>query len=230
MLRGPVNRLARTVAAAGALAAVLGASRPAAAADQPPRVRKFLLGVEGMGLQVPGLQPKITKIDARYLGPTVTLAGIGLVGRWEVVPRVALELVVRSGSLRYHSRGDVISQDMVLAEAGALLYLLRNAVGHLAIDGGAGGLVHAIRYELHDRPRGSQRVGGATIHVGVDLEIRLRRIAFTASLRSLGVITDVARTRTRGALFDGVPESLRRAPVAVFQTYLLGSVGIAYRF
>ena len=225
-----MNRLARTIVGVGVFAAVLGASRSAGAAEPPPRIRKFLLGVEGMGLQVPGLRPQITKIDARYLGPTVTLAGIGIVGRWEVVPRVALELTVRSGSLRYRSRGDVISQAMVLAEAGALLYLLRNEIGHLAIDGGAGGLVHAIRYELHDRPRGSQTVGGATIHVGVDLEIRLRRIAFTASLRSLGVITDVARTRTRGALFDGAPESLRRAPVAVFQTYLLGSVGIAYRF
>ncbi len=227
-----VYRLVRTLAGPALLSGVLAvaAASPVAAADKPPRVRKFLLGIEGVGLQVPALRPKIVALDTRYLGPTVTLGGIGVLGRWQVAPIVALELGVRSGSLRYHSRGDVISQDMVLAEAGALLYLLRNTIGHLAIDGGAGGLVHAIRYELHDRPRGLQMVGAALIHVGADLEIRLHRIAFTASLRSYGVITDVARTRARGALFDGVPESLRRAPVAVFSTYLLGSVGIAYRF
>jgi hypothetical protein len=232
---GLVNRLVRMLAGPavgfGLLAALAAGLAPTvAAAGKPPRERKFLLGVEGMGLQVPALRPKIAALDSKYLGPTVTLGGIGVIGRWQVVPIVALELAVRTGSLRYHSRGDVISQDMVLAEAGALLYLLRNTIGHLAIDGGAGGLVHAIRYELHDRPRGSQRVGAALIHVGVDLEIRLRRIAFTASLRSYGVITDVARTAARGALFDGVPESQRRAPVAVLSTYLLGSVGIAYRF
>jgi hypothetical protein len=227
-LHRPVRTLAWPAVVCGLLAAL--ASGPAAAADRPPRVRKFLLGVEGIGLQVPALRPKIAALDTRYLGPTVTLGGIGVIGRWQVVPLVALELAVRSGSLRYHTRGDVISQDMLLAEAGALLYLLRNSIGHLALDGGAGGLVHAIRYDLHDRPRGSQRVGAALIHVGVDLEVRLRRIAFTASLRSYGVISDVARTRAHGALFDGVPESQRRAPVAVFSTYLLGSVGIAYRF
>lgn len=197
---------------------------------RPARVRRFMLGIEGLGLQVPALRPRITALDARYLGNSVTLGGVGLFGRWQVVPLVSLELGVRSGSLRYRSQGDVISQDMVLAEAGALLYLVRGAVGHLALDGGAGGLMHAIRYELQGRPDGSQIVAAAVIHVGADLELRLRRLAFTASLRAYGVISDVARTRTRGALFDGVSEALRRAPVAVYQTYLLGSVGIAYRF
>jgi hypothetical protein len=254
-----VNRPARPLAAAGLECLLLGvlvlAPVGAAAADLPARaptdsaasagtrpaavdpaparkarVRRFMLGIEGLGLQVPALRPRITTIDARYLGNTVTLGGVGLVGRWQVVPRIALELGVRSGSLRYRNDGDVISQDMVLAEAGALLYLFRGEVGHLALDGGAGGLMHAIRYELRGRPDGAQIVGAALIHVGIDLELRLRRIAFMASLRSYGVITDVARTRTRGALFDGVSEALRRAPVAVFQTYLLGSVGIAYRF
>jgi hypothetical protein len=160
----------------------------------------------------------------------VTLGGVGIFARYQAAPRLGLELGVRSGSLRYRDHGDVISQDMVLAEAGLLLYVLRGAIGHLALDAGGGGLMHAIRYELRDRPDGAQIVGAGLIHVGADLELRLRRIAFTASLRAYGVVTDVARTRTRGALFDGVSGALRRAPVAVFQTYLLGSVGIAYRF
>ncbi len=238
-----MNRPARPVAGllAAATALLCLAARPAAAAAtdaagvagderRPVRARRFMLGIEGLGLQVPALRPRITALDARYLGDTVTLGGVGLFGRYQVVPLVGLELGVRSGSLRYRSRGDVISQDMVLAEVGVLLYVVRGAIGHLALDAGGGGLMHAIRYELQGRPRGAQIVAAGVIHVGADLEIRLRRLAFTASLRSYGVISDVARTRSRGALFDGVPEALRRAPVAVFQTYLLGSVGIAYRF
>ena len=89
---------------------------------------------------------------------------------------------------------------------------------------------HTIRYELEGRPTGTQIVRAGVLHVGVDLEVRLRRLAFTASLRSYGVISDVARTHVRGALFADVSEALQRAPVAVFQTHLFGSVGIAYRF
>lgn len=222
--------LARTLVAGMIVMIVMAYAGPAAAAEPTPRTRRFMLGIEGVGLQVPALRPRITALDARYLGGSVTLGGVGLVGRWQVVPLVGLELGVRSGSLRYRTEAGLISQDMVLAEAGALLYVARGAIGHLALDGGGGGLMHAIRYELDGRPAGSQIVGAALIHVGADLELRLRRVAFTASLRTYGVISDVGRTRTRGALFDGVAAALRQAPVPVFQTYLLGSVGIAYRF
>ncbi len=226
-------RLVRT-AVAGLLAATLGlAAAPTHAADpsqRAPRERRFLLGIEGLGVMVPALRPRITTFDARYLGSSVTLGGVGIFGRVQAAPRIGLELGVRSGSLRYRNQADVISQDMVLAELGVLLYLLRGKVGHFAVDGGGGGLFHAIRYELAGRPNGAQIVGGGLVHVGADLELRLRRIAFTASLRALGVVTDVARTRARGALFDGASEAQRRVPVAVFQTYLLGSVGVAYRF
>lgn len=225
-----MNRSARTVLACLVVAASWPCAGQAAAAGPTPRARRFMLGIEGVGLQVPALRPRITALDARYLGSSVTLGGVGLVGRWHVVPLVGLELGVRSGSLRYRGGQGLISQDMVLIEAGTLLYLARGAIGHLALDGGGGGLLHAIRYELDGRPGGSQIVGAALLHVGVDLELRLRRVAFTASLRAYGVISDVARTRTRGALFEGVSERLRQAPVATFQTYLLGSVGIAYRF
>lgn len=226
-------RLARAAVAA-VLAATLGlAAGPAQARDQPargPRERRFLLGIEGVGIMAPALRPRITALDARYLGSSVTLGGVGVFARLQAVPRIGLELGVRSGSLRYRNKADVISQDMVLAELGVLLYLLRGKVGHFALDGGGGGLFHAIRYELAGRPSGTQIVGGGLVHVGADLELRLRRIAFTASLRALGVVTDVARTRARGELFAGADAALQRAPVAVFQTFLLGSVGIAYRF
>lgn len=224
-----VNRLARTVLACTVLAG-LTAPTTASAAAAEPRPRRFMLGIEGLGLQVPALRPRITRFDPRYLGRSVTLGGVGLVGRWQAAPIVGLELGVRSGSLRYHHGGDVISQDMVTGEAGVLLYLARGAIGQLALDAGAGGMMHAIRYELEGRPGGTQIVAAGLIRVGVDLELRLRRLAFTASLRSYGVISDVARTRTRGALFAEVSDVVRRAPVAVFQTHLLGSVGIAYRF
>lgn len=195
-----------------------------------PRARNFMVGIEGVGLQVPALRPRITTIDPRFLGRSVTLGGLGLFGRWQVAKIVGLELGVRSGSLRYRNAGDVISQDMVMGEAGVLLYLYRGAIGQFALDAGAGAQVHSLRYELTGRPTGSQIVLAGLVRVGADVEVRLRRLAFTASLRSYGVISDVARTHTRGALFEDVSESQRRAPVAVFQTHLFGSVGIAYRF
>lgn len=195
-----------------------------------PRPRNFMIGIEGVGLQVPALRPRITTLDPRYLGRTVTLGGFGLFGRWQAAKIVGLELGVRSGSLRYRNAADVISQDMIMGEAGVLLYVYRGAIGQLALDAGGGALVHAIRYELEGRPTGTQIVRAGVLHVGVDLEVRLRRLAFTASLRSYGVISDVARTHVRGALFADVSEALQRAPVAVFQTHLFGSVGIAYRF
>lgn len=233
-----VNRLARTVLAGTILFCMVltGLAPVAAAAAEPrprrvePRPRRFMVGIEGVGLQVPALRPRITTIDPRYLGRSVTLGGFGLFGRWQAANIVGLELGVRSGSLRYRNTRDVISQDMVMGEAGVLLYLARGAIGQLALDAGGGALVHAIRYELEGRPTGTQIVRAGLIRVGVDLELRLRRLAFTASLRSYGVISDVARTHTRGPLFEDVSEAVRRAPVAVFQTHLLGSVGIAYRF
>jgi hypothetical protein len=249
--RRAVNRLVRTVRAAllllcmalAGLAPVTAAAKPQPKRADPgplrleprsrraePRPRNFMVGIEGVGLQVPALRPRITTIDPRYLGRSVTLGGFGLFGRWQAAKIVGLEVGVRSGSLRYRNAADVISQDMVMGEAGVLLYLYRGNIGQLAIDTGGGALVHAIRYELAERPTGTQIVRAGLIRVGVDLEVRLRRLAFTASLRSYGVISDVARTHTRGPLFADVSEALRRAPVAVFQTHLFGSVGIAYRF
>ena len=62
------------------------------------------------------------------------------------------------------------------------------------------------------------------------LELLLGRFALTFSLRAHGVVTNAARTRATGPLFSGAEESLRRAPLPRFQTYLLGSAGLLYRF
>lgn len=208
----------------------------AAPTPAPPRLgerrplRRWALGVEGVALQIPPLRPRVAHLDARYLGASATLGGVGVVGRVRVVPELALELAVRSGSLRYRSHGDLISQDLLLAELGALLFLARGDIGHFALDAGVGGLGHAIRYELADGRGGRQLVGAFTVRVGADLELQLGRVALTFSLRGYGVVTDAARTRATGALFAGASDADRRAPLPRYQTYLLGSAGLLYRF
>lgn len=219
---------------------VVAAAAPAAptapARASPPRlserdpVRRWAIGIEGVGLQIPPLRPRVVELDARYLGNSVTTGGVGAVGRVRIRPPIALELAVRSGSLRYRSDGDLISQDLLLAEFGALLFLARGDIGHFALDTGVGGLAHAIRYEMEGGRAGAQIVGAFTVRVGADLELLLGRIALTFSLRAYGVVTDLARTRASGALFSGVSDELRRAPLPRFQTHLLGSAGVLYRF
>lgn len=202
----------------------------------PPRlsertpVRRWALGIEGVALQIPPLRPRIVGLDARYLGNSVTTGGVGAVGRVRLRPQIALELAVRSGSLRYRSEGDLISQDLLLAELGALLFLARGDIGHFALDTGVGGLAHGIRYELAGGRTGAQLVGAFTVRVGADLELLLGRIALTFSLRAYGVVTDLARTRVRGALFEGATAAERQAPLPRYQTHLLGSAGLLYRF
>lgn len=203
--------------------------RPARLSERRP-TRRWALGIEGVALQIPPLRPRVAALDGRYLGASATLGGFGALARVRVVPEVALELAVRSGSLRYRSDGDLISQDLLLAELGVLLYLARGDVGHVAVDAGLGGLGHAIRYDLADGRAGRQLVGGASVHVGVDLELLLGRVALAFSLRSHGVVTDVGRTRATGPLFAGASTRDRQAPLPRFQTYLLGAVGLLYRF
>lgn len=181
-------------------------------------------------MQIPPLRPRVAALDARYLGNSVTLGGVGALARVRLVPELALELAVRSGSLRYRSGDDLISQDLLLAELGALLFLARGDIGHFALDTGVGGLAHAIRYDLAGGLVGAQLVGAFSVRVGADLELLLRRVALTFSLRAHGVVTDPARTRARGPLFEGADPALRQAPLPRFQTYLLGSAGLLYRF
>ncbi|MEZ4453623.1 MAG: hypothetical protein R3B09_29480 [Nannocystaceae bacterium] len=197
------------------------------------RARRFLFGLEGVAMLTPSIQPRILELDRRYVGPTTTLGGVGVFGRWRAVPWLSLDVGVRSGSLRLRKTesGDLISQDLFLAEVGALLYLARGEIGQLALDGGLGGLVHQIGYARGDGSgSGTQRVGAALFRVGLDIELLLTRIAFVISLRAYGVVTDRKRTVARGDLFDGVDAAGRQAPVPTFQTYVIGTGGLAYRF
>ncbi|MFY0531347.1 hypothetical protein [Nannocystis pusilla] len=220
---------------------VVGAAAPAAPTPVPARpvyprlservpVRRWAIGVEGVGLQIPPLRPRVVDLDARYLGNSVAAGGVGALGRVRIRPPIALEVAVRSGSVRYRSENDLISQDLLLAEFGALLFLARGDIGHFALDAGVGGLAHAIRYELEGGRAGAQIVGAFTVRVGADLELLLGRIALTFSLRGYGVITDLARTRATGSLFAGESAALRQAPLPRHQTHLLGSAGVLYRF
>ena len=68
------------------------------------------------------------------------------------------------------------------------------------------------------------------MRVGADAEFLVKRIAFTLSLRTLGMFTDPARAKASGALFEGTALELREAPVPRMQTWLVGSAGIGYRF
>ncbi|MCB9570176.1 MAG: hypothetical protein H6710_23700 [Myxococcales bacterium] len=205
---------------------------PTAAQVRARKPRRFLVGLEGVAILTPALRPRILGIDRRFLGETTTLGGVGVFGRWRAVDWLALDLAVRSGSIRFQGDegGASIAEDVLLAEAGALLFLARGDIGHLAIDGGLGGLAHQISYTAADGTSGRQRVGAALFRVGLDIELLLTRLAFVISLRAHGVVTDRARTRVSGALFEGAPEALRQAPLPVFQTYVIGSAGVAYRF
>ncbi len=196
------------------------------------RPRRFMVGLEGVALLTAPLHTRIIRFDRRYIGQNTTLGGAGIFGRWRAHDRIALDLGVRSGTLRFERAedDDIVAQDLLLAEIGALLYLAHGEIGHLAIDGGVGGLGHQIRYSRSDGLEGTQRVGGALFRVGADVELLFKRLAFVVSLRAYGVITDRERTRSEGTIFEGVDPSLRLAPVPIFQTHMIGAAGVAYRF
>ncbi|MCA9660572.1 MAG: hypothetical protein KC486_19680 [Myxococcales bacterium] len=206
--------------------------RPPAAPTADGKPRRFMIGLEGVALLTPALRPQLIRVDRRYVGETTTLGGAGVFGRWRAVDRIALDLGVRAGSLRFQDaeKGDLVAQDLILAELGALLFLARGEIGHLAIDAGFGGLAHQIRYSTAGGLEGTQRVGAALFRTGLDIELLLKRLAFVISLRAYGVITDRDRTSSKGTIFEGVDPALRSAPVPVYQTYVIGSAGVAYRF
>jgi hypothetical protein len=206
-----------------------GASVATAAPAAPRPDRRFLVGVEGVAILTPAVHIPQLRLDSRFIGESTNLGGVGVLGRWSPIDRIALEIAVRSGSLRLRelARGDVISQDLVMADAGVLLYLARGELGRLAIDGGFGGIGHQLRYELGDGRRGLQRFGAFSARVGLDLELGLGRLALLVSLRAHGVINDHRRVVTQGALFAAQQAPL---PVTTFQTYVVGAAGVAYRF
>ncbi len=191
-----------------------------------------MIGLEAVALQTPPLHTQLIRFDRRYIGQTTTLGGAGLFGRWRANERIALDFGVRSGSLRFQraKTRDLVAQDLLLAELAALLYIAHGEIGHLALAGGIGGLGHQIRYSRSDGREGTQRAGAALFRVGLDIELLLTRIAFVISLRAYGVITDRKRTRASGTIFDDVDPELRLVPLPVFQTHMLGTAGVAYRF
>ena len=177
--------------------------------------RKFLVGVEGLIAQAPPLRPTIIDLDPRFLGRTVALGGLGLFGRYRPVPLIGIEAGVRSASLRYADRDSdgVTSQDNVLADVGVLLYVARGEVAQFAFDAGIGGAWGRIAYEPASGEDGTQTYGSGLVRVGADAEFLVKRIAFTLSLRTLGMFTDPARAKASGALFEGTALELREAPV-----------------
>jgi hypothetical protein len=195
----------------------------------PSPSRKFLVGIEGVVIQAPVLRTEGARLDPRFIGRSVVMGGLGILGRYRPVPVLALDVGVRSGSLRYTDRDDesVISSDHVLAEVGALVYLIRAESTQLAIDGGVGGAFNRVEFELVDQPRGVQVFGSGLVRVGADVEFSFKRVAVLLSLRSYGVFTDRSRVDNRGELFAGLRAP---APLATLQTWLVGSAGIAYRF
>ncbi len=217
-------------------------SDPSAAAPAPPgrrrpgtlpapRKRRFLVGLEGVVFQVPALAPRVVRLDPRFVGNSVALGGAGLIGRFQPVPIVGVEVGVRSGSVVYRdqAKNKRASEDMVLASAGVLLYLAQGERARLAAGAGLGGQFHRIAY-FSDEGKSVQRFGAFTLHVGLDAEFLLERVAFLLSVRSYGVVSDDRAMALRGPLFEDATDADRALPVATFQTYVAASAGVAYRF
>ncbi len=195
-----------------------------------PHTRRVLIGLEAVAMQVPSLRPSVVTLDQRFLGATTTLGGAGLLARFRPNPWIGVETGIRSGSVRYRSVRDTtlqMSQDLILFEAGVLLYVARGRYAHLAVDTGGGGLYNRVGY-VSQQGEGVQTYGSGTIRVGLNLEVLLQRIAFVFSLRSYGVLTPRA-SRATGPLFGEQPIRYP-TPAAALQTYLVGSFGVAYRF
>lgn len=199
------------------------------------RERRFMIGLEAVGLQAPALDTPVVDIDPRFVGETVAMGGLGAFGRWRIVPLVAVDLGVRSGSVRYRDdRGgpeNLISQDLLLAEAGLNLFVARGEVGHLGLEAGGGGMYNRIRYELgEDSERSTQSFGSGFVRAGVGAELLTRRVAFVFSLRVYGVMTNRESARSEGPAFEGLPDRSKLAAVPALQTFVVGSLGVAYRF
>lgn len=199
--------------------------------DLPPQSRRFVLGVSGVIVSAPPIDPDVVSLDPRQTGRTATLAGGGLWGRYRPVSMLGVELGVHTGSVRYRSNSNtsdlLISHTQVLIDGAALLYLGRGAVAQFALSGGIGGLISTVGYEQGNLD-GSQTWGSAVFRIGGEVEFLLKRVAFTLSLRNYAVLTKRDHVRNRGEFV--MRSATRLAPVATFQSMVFASIGVAYRF
>ncbi len=191
--------------------------------------RKFMVGLAGVIMQAPPIRTEVVYLDPRDIGRSVAMGGLGVFARWRAKPIFALDLDVRSGSVRYGRSSDVaVSQDQFLADLAALIYLGRGDVAQFALSGGIGGMASIVRYEGTDDATGRQTWGSATFRVGAEAEFLFKRIALVLSFRAYGVAAGRKGVANKGELVEQAGDPL--APTAPFTTMLVGSAGIAYRF
>ena len=197
--------------------------------EGPESKRKFMIGLAGVIMQAPPIRTEVVYLDPRDIGRSVAMGGLGIFARWRAKPIFALDLDVRSGSVRYGRSSDVsVSQDQFLADLAALIYLGRGDVAQFALSGGVGGMASIVRYEGSDDATGRQLWGSATFRVGAEAEFLFKRIALVLSFRAYGVMAGRKGVQNKGELVERAGNPL--APTAPFTTMLVGSAGIAYRF
>jgi hypothetical protein len=203
------------------------ASETSAPKETPAPPRKFLVGIQAVGIQVPPIRPYRIELDRRFVGNTATMAGLGIMGRYRPVERVSVELGIRSGSARYELSDDrVLSHDMVLADMGLVLWVAHGKGGRVGLDMGVGGAFNALRYNLG--PRSSQIFGFGHVRGGATAELSFRRFAFLFAVRAFGTFTG-GNSANRGPLFDGAGAEAE-APIPKLQLIVAGSLGVGYRF
>lgn len=191
--------------------------------------RKFMVGLAGVIMQAPPIRTEVVYLDPRDIGRSVAMGGLGVFARWRAKPIFALDLDVRSGSVRYGRSSDVsASQDQFLADLAALLYLGRGDVAQFALSGGIGGMASIVRYGGTGDTTGRQTWGSVTFRVGAEAEFLFKRLALVLSFRAYGVAAHRAGVSNKGELVERAGNPL--APTAPFTTMLVGSAGIAYRF
>ena len=206
--------------------------KPSVDRDSPSArpTRRWSFGLQGVGMQVPVLDSPLARIDPRFVGRSVTMIGVGLQGRFTPVHLLSLEVGTWSGSVRYRD-GDraSVAHDVVLTDIGTVLWVWSSQAGRFGIDGGGGAGFNLARYDLQSG-EGRQRWASGFVRSGLDVEVLTRRVSFSFAVRFFGVMTDRRSVANRGEVLAGASGEAERAPVATFQTYVVGSAGVAYRF
>lgn len=195
-----------------------------------PTQRRFSLGLGAVGFQLPTLRNPGTPIDRRFTGPSMSMVGLALFGRYAPVDAIALELSVRSGGVRFRTEDEVpnvTAYDMIVGDVGVILFFLRGPIGRLGVDAGVGGVAHLARYDINDTDS-SQLWGSFAVRAGVDVELTARRVAFVVNVRGYGIVSTPDIVTSRGPLFETKSDPV--APSARLQTAISGSLGLAYRF